>query len=129
MTTTEQRMGDTLKKMSKIKPSHVWHAIRYEPKRIWWWWHQKDLLTGKRFGLKDAIRATIENPPSFDMMWNYKEETPLQTKARMVAEKRAQERELQVTKWIAEHGFVKKFFNRWLFIFCDMKGFKFDEKE
>jgi nucleoside-diphosphate-sugar epimerase len=80
--------------------------------------------------MPDAIRATIENPPSFDMMWNYKEEpeeTTLQRKAREIAEKRSQERELQVNKWLVEHGFIKKFFNRWLFIFCDMKGFKFKE--
>ena len=51
----------------------IW-ALRNEPRRVWFWMHQRDLITGKRFSLFNACRAVVENPPSFDMMWNYKED-------------------------------------------------------
>jgi len=67
-------VGEMDKEMSKIKLNHVYHVLRYEYRRVWWWRHQRDRLTGNRIGLWDAIKATIENPPCFDMMWNYEDE-------------------------------------------------------
>jgi hypothetical protein len=58
--------------MNKLK-TIIW-AVRNEPKRVWFWWHQKDLITGKRFSFYNACRAVCENPPCFDMMWNYYKE-------------------------------------------------------
>ena len=49
----------------------------------------------------------------------------LQRETEKLARKEAEKRELQVSAWIASHGGVKKLlFGRWLFILCDMKGFK-----
>jgi len=53
--------------------SYAYRALRYEPKRVWKWWHKKDLLTGKRFTLWHAIKATVENPVGFEDYYDYEE--------------------------------------------------------
>lgn len=51
----------------------------------------------------------------------------LQKKTEELAIKEAQNHELQVFAWIKKHGVKKLFFNRWIFIWCDMNNFKFKD--
>lgn len=47
----------------------IW-ALTNEPMRVWQWWHRKDLLTGRRFSFKEAVRAVIETPPILDIFYD-----------------------------------------------------------
>ena len=48
---------------------YIW-VLRFEPKRLWQWWHRHNPMTGKRYTLKEAFRAVWENPPFFDISWD-----------------------------------------------------------
>lgn len=51
----------------------------------------------------------------------------LEIKVEEIATREAEKRELQISSWIGHHWHIKKLlFGRWLFVFADMKGFKFN---
>ncbi len=49
---------------------YYWRALRYESTRIRAWRQRHHPVTGDRYSLFDAWRATVENPPQFDRYWD-----------------------------------------------------------
>jgi hypothetical protein len=58
----------------------------------------------------------------------YTEKNPLAEMAEKIANDRAAKMNLEVTEWIATHAKPKLLFKRWIWIFCDMKDFKFKDE-
>lgn len=52
------------------------------------------------------------------------EEDILAKKTEELAMKAAEKKEWKVFRFIGTNGFKKLFFNRWLFLFCDMKNYE-----
>lgn len=53
----------------------------------------------------------------------------LQEHAEKIATTEAEKKELGLMSWIARNGIIKTIFGRWLFIWCDMRGFTTEESE
>lgn len=49
--------------------NYLW-VLRHEPNRLWKWWHRHNPFTKKRYSLREAFRAVLENPPCFDITWD-----------------------------------------------------------
>ena len=49
---------------------YAWQVLRYEPKRVLAWKRRYNPITGEKNSWVQAFRATIENPPFFDSMWD-----------------------------------------------------------